>query len=252
MAGEITDIGSSVSHLQCFPTFIRDTLLSAFSVKALSCIRAWGSGRAAAKAGADNDPWHRYQSRVLSALEAVARKHGRGFSLADVATAFHLSDNSRHCFCSSPALPYLDNTSHTTSANSDDGRRSLALGGERSDMYSSSAGAIGAKSGGNEGDRVPNRASALLVPVRVHAGGTLALKSEAELEVRSAGRRGAELASFLDSEDIRIVSEAVEQGMVMRDTPPGKFCWEDEEEDEDEERDEGWGGADYRGPILFM
>ena len=61
-------------------------------IQALSDIHAWGShgSGSASNAELNNDPWHVYQTKLLPELQTVARKHGRGLTPADVATAFHL------------------------------------------------------------------------------------------------------------------------------------------------------------------
>lgn len=70
-----------------------------FSLKtkpqALSDVHAWGSGGSSSSDGTvqverNNEPWHVYQTKLLPELQTVARKHGRGLTPADVATAFHL------------------------------------------------------------------------------------------------------------------------------------------------------------------
>ncbi|CAM9660025.1 unnamed protein product, partial [Laminaria digitata] len=69
--------------------------------QAISNIHAWGS-RSSSSSGSsgsasnserntnNDDPWHVYQTKLLPELQTVARKHGRGLTPADVATAFHL------------------------------------------------------------------------------------------------------------------------------------------------------------------
>lgn len=186
------------------------------------------------------DPWHRYQTRVLPALEIVAKKHGLGYSLADVATAFHLShDKLLTASISSPSDAGGDSSgSDLESSNGVDG-----------------AGYHAGEDGG--GAAIANSAAALIVPVRVNIGGTIAAKSAAEVEARSAGRRGAELSPLLDFEDLNILAEAVALGEVMRVSSGKKLGWEAEleaEKDGEEGDEEDWGGGsgEYRGPILFM
>lgn len=225
-------------------------------VQGLSDIRAWGLGSSTSETEAErNDPWYRFQARVLPALEMVARKHGRGHSLADVATAFHLSNNKR-LSKSSSADGYrcsdLDSSSNSSTStpgycsNEGQGSHPENPTGEQRDKTISAAAAAR--------PTVSNNAAALIVPVRVGHGGTIAAKSATELEARGAGRRGAELAPFLDSEDFDVITEAVAQGVVMRASPEGKLAWEEEIEDGGSEGgEEDWGGREeYSVPILFM
>lgn len=97
------------------------------SKQALLDIHAWGAESSSSSSSnsneRQNDPWHLYQTKLLPELQTVARKHGRGFSLADVATAFHLhpkiegasvstvSDNKAAAVC----LPVRVNSSGSVS-----------------------------------------------------------------------------------------------------------------------------------------
>lgn len=177
----------------------------------------------------DGDGWRLFQSRVMPVLEAVARKYGRGHTMADVATAFHLCRRS-------------SSTSFSTRSPNPGG-----LGGS-SDSRAEISG------GDRTGEIMLNYASAISIPVRVRSGG-ISEKQAANEDAQLLGRRGAELAPLLEQEDLELLAEAVGEGVVMRDIPSSKFSWEEDEaerlEDQDEEEDRGDDGI-LRGPTLFF
>lgn len=204
--------------------------------QALSDILAWGSHGGGDGGGGGDDAWRLYQTVLLPALQAVARKHGRGLTPADVATAFHL--------CRTRPAPPPAGWS-TGNAGEPRGRP----GGT-------------AEVAGRSACSVENSAAAVTVPVVVGAAGSLSARRLAEAEGdRVAGRRGAELAEMLDAEDVGRLAAAVGEGAAASAAPVDALGWEREllggaeggGADEEGEGEELWGvGVSLEGPTVFL
>ena len=194
--------------------------------QALSDIHAWGrrgkAGGSLSSPRDDTDPWHLYQTKLLPELQTIARKHGRGLTSADVAIAIHLCG---HVFASSSAA-----TAQTSGDDRFPSNRRIA------DLLANVA------------------ASAVAIPARVRAAGSLsARKLAAEEEDRSFGRRGVELSTILDQEDLDRVALAVDQGCVVkRDSSAegGRFSWEESLYSERES--DGEQGRTWEAPKIFL
>lgn len=144
--------------------------------------------------------------------------------MADVATAFHL------CRSSPDIQP-----------NGQD-PENIVIGGDGSTNHND-------RDRGVEYDA--NHAAAMSIPVRVKSG-TMEAKGVASQDAEISGRRGAELVLRLQPEDLDLIAEAVNAGVVLRDVPEKRFAWEEDDLDgsgmgEEEEDDGTWGG-----PMLFM
>lgn len=199
--------------------------------QALSEILAWGTSAGAGGGGNNTpaDPWRLYQTKLLPELQAIARKHGRGLSPADVATAFHLyrkeTPSPRVAGVASPGANF-ENEARATIGTS---------------------------------------VAAVTVPVRVKRGGSLSARRLADAEEdRVAGRRGAELAEALDLEDLERVAAAVGEGDVSRGDAHGAAIGNRGQDllgggaEGREEEEGGWGGELWElgvgaeAPTIFL
>lgn len=196
--------------------------------QAVSEILAWGTSSGTSSGGGngggDGDPWRLYQSKLLPELQAVARKHGRGLSPADVATAFHL---------------YRKETPFPAPAEG--ANPGFTLGTQAQEAIGTSAAAV-------------------TIPVCVKSEGSVSARRLADAEEDGvAGRRGAELAEMLDLEDLERIAAAVGEGSTSRSAAPGiTLDWEQEllgggEEEEDGDGEELWSlGIGTEGPTIFL
>lgn len=180
------------------------------------------------------DPWHLYQSGLLPVLESVARKHARGRTIADVATAFHL----RRCSSHRPRGEGFPDEGAEAGGSSD------SRGG----------------SGPHWGGGVEGCADALCVPVQVRPGVSGARRAADEDE-EAGGRRGAELARELEEEDLDLIAEAVGAGVAVNEIPARGSALEEEEGEEGEgggvvageqEADGEGQDGEWQGPQLFL
>ncbi len=198
---------------------------------------AWGSRGGGGGGGGGDVAWRLYQTTLLPALQAVARKHGRGLTPADAAIAFHL------CRTRPAATPPAE--------------RSAGTAGEPGERRGRTA-----ESAGRSAFSVENSAAAVTVPVRVGAAGSLSARRLAEAEGdRVAGRGGAELAEMLDAEDVKRVAAAVGEGVAASAAPVDALGWEREllggaeggGGEEEGEGEELWGvGVGLEGPTVFL
>lgn len=198
--------------------------------QALSDILAWGSSSSSSNDKRSvGDSWHLYQSKLLPELQAVARKHGRGFSPADVATAFHLYRK--------PFAPSTGGSDTDLGRRNDLGDPVIVVGNPSATVA----------------------AAAVSIPVRVNSAGSLSARRSADAEEdRIGGRRGAELAEMLDGDDLESIAAAVGEGeTTARAAPATNLGWEEEllwgAEGEEEEGGELWGvGAGWEGATIFL
>lgn len=111
-------------------------------------------------------------------------------------------------------------------------------------------------------DTSESSAAAVSIPVRVNSAGSLSARRSAEAdEDRVSGRRGAELAEMLDTEDVERIAGAVAQGATTSaDRLEGSVLgWEEalsegRERGRDVEEERMLRGIEvgWEGPTIFL